>query len=105
MTYFYIRDEKAGGETRLLQPECQYVYDLELPEDVVPTPGDNEVEEFYLWTVDEVKAAMAREVFKPNCAVVMLDFFVRHGMLTAENEKDYIEIVARMHRRLEFPTL
>jgi 8-oxo-dGTP pyrophosphatase MutT (NUDIX family) len=105
VTYFYIRDERAGGETRLLQPECEYVYDLELPEDVSPKPGDNEVEEFYLWTVEEVKNAMAKGDFKPNCAVVMLDFFVRHGILTAENEKDYIEIVARMHRRFEFPTL
>lgn len=105
VTYFYIRDERAGGEVRLLQPECEYVYDLELPEDVVPKPGDDEVEEFYLWTVEEVKGAMARGEFKPNCAVVMLDFFVRHGILTAENEKDFIEIVARMHRKMEFPTL
>jgi len=105
VTYFYVRDERAGGETRLLQPECQYIYDLELPADVIPKPGDDEVEEFYLWGVDEVKAAMARGEFKPNCAVVTLDFFIRHGILTAENEKDYIEIVSRLHRRLEFPTL
>lgn len=105
VTYFYIRSEKAGGETRLLQPECEYVYDLELPDDVIPKPGDDEVEEFYLWTVDEVKAAMAKGEFKPNCALVVLDFFIRHGILTPENEKDYVEIVARLHRRLEFPTL
>ena len=105
VTYFHIRTEKAGGEARLLQPECQYVYDLELPEDVIPKPGDDEVEEFYLWSVDEVKGAMARGEFKPNCALVVLDFFVRHGVLTSENEKDYIEIVSRLHRRLEFPTL
>ncbi|KAF2272978.1 thiamine pyrophosphokinase-related protein-like protein [Westerdykella ornata] len=105
VTYFYIRTEKAGGETGLMQPECQYVYDIELPVDVVPRPGDDEVEEFYLWSVEEVKAALARGEFKPNCALVMLDFFVRHGVLTAENEEDYIEIVARCHRKLEFPTL
>jgi 8-oxo-dGTP pyrophosphatase MutT (NUDIX family) len=105
VTYFFIRDERAGGETKLLQPECEYVYDLELPEDVIPKPGDNEVEEFYLWTVEEVKTAMAKAEFKPNCAIVMLDFFIRHGILTAENEKDFVEIVARLHRRLEFPTL
>jgi len=105
VTYFYIRGEKAGGETRLLQPECQYVYDLELPQDVIPKPGDDEVEEFYLWSVEEVKEAMARGEFKYNTAAITLDFFIRHGMLTAENEKDYIEIVSRLHRRLEFPTL
>lgn len=105
VTYHHIRTEKAGGETRLLQPECQYVYDIELPSDVVPKPGDDEVEEFYLWNVDEVKEAMSKGEFKPNCALVMLDFFVRRGILTSENEKDYIEIVSRLHRRLEFPTL
>lgn len=104
ITYFYVRDERAGGETGLLQPECQYVYDLEVGEDVLPKPGDNEVEDFYLWTVEEVQRALAKGEFKPNCALVLLDFFVRHGLLTPANEKDYIEIVSRLHRRLEFPT-
>ncbi|KAF2703209.1 thiamine pyrophosphokinase [Pleomassaria siparia CBS 279.74] len=105
VTYFHIRTSKAGGETGLLQPECQYVYDLELPEDVIPKPGDDEVEEFYLWSVDEVREAMARGEFKPNCALVVLDFLIRHGIITNETERDYIEIVSRLHRRLEFPTL
>ncbi|KAL6709991.1 hypothetical protein ACN47E_009782 [Coniothyrium glycines] len=105
VTYWYVRDERAGGETNLMQPECQYIYDIELPEDVVPKPGDDEVEEFYLWSVDEVQEAMRKGEFKPNCALVVLDFLVRHGILTTENERDYIEIVSRLHRRLEFPTL
>ena len=104
VTYFYVRDERAGGETGLLQPECEYVYDLQLEEAVVPKPGDNEVEDFYLWTVEEVQKALAEGQFKPNCAMVLLDFFVRHGIITAGNERDYIEIVSRMHRKLPFPT-
>ena len=87
------------------KPEVQYVYDLELPEDTIPKPGDDEVEEFYLWGVEEVQEAMRRGEFKPNCALVVLDFLVRHGILTTENERDYIEIVSRLHRKLEFPTL
>lgn len=105
VTYWYVRDERAGGETGLLQPEVQYIYDLELPDDVVPKPGDDEVEEFYLWNVEEVQDAMRKGEFKPNCSLVVLDFFVRHGILTESNEKDFIEIVSRLHRRLEFPTL
>lgn len=104
VTYFHIRDHRAGGETRLLQPECQYVYDLELPEDVVPKPSDDEVEGFELKSVDEVKDALRNGEFKPNCALVLLDFFVRYGILTAEDD-GYIEIVARLHRRFEFPTV
>ena len=103
VSYFHIRDERAGGEIGLLQPESQYVYDMEVNMDVVPQPNDDEVGIFYLWTVDEVKAALGRGEFKPNCALILLDFFVRHGILTAENEPDYIEIVSRIHRRLPFP--
>lgn len=105
VTYFYIRDSRAGGEAGLLQPEVQYIYDLELPADVVPKPGDDEVEEFYLWTIEQVMEGLRKAEFKPNCALIMIDFFIRHGVLTQENERDYVEIVARAHRRFEFPTL
>jgi 8-oxo-dGTP pyrophosphatase MutT (NUDIX family) len=44
VTYIHVRDERAGGEIGLIQPECQFVYDLELPADVVPEPNDSEVE-------------------------------------------------------------
>lgn len=103
MTYFYVRDERAGGEVGLCQPECQYVYDLILPEDFVPKPGDNEAVDFQLLTIDEVNDAMAAGRFKPNCAMLLIDFFVRHGILNSENEPHYLEIVTRLHRRLEFP--
>lgn len=104
VTYFHIRDTRAGGETKLLQPECQFVYDLELPDDVTPKPSDDEVEGFELKTVEQTKEALKGGEFKPNCALVLLDFFVRHGILTAEDDEGYIEIVARLHRRLDFPT-
>jgi 8-oxo-dGTP pyrophosphatase MutT (NUDIX family) len=104
VTYFYVRDARAGGETGLLQPECEYVYDLQLDSDVILKPCDAEVEDFYLWTTDEVKVALSKGEFKPTCAIVLLDFFIRHGIITPENEKDYLEIVARIHRRHEFPT-
>ncbi|KAL6719242.1 hypothetical protein ACLMJK_003479 [Lecanora helva] len=104
VSYVHVRDERAGGEIGLIQPECQYVYDLEVQSDVVPRPGDNEVEDFYLWTIDEVRRSLAAGEFKPNCAAVLLDFFVRHGILTPEVEPHYIEIVSRLHRKLPFPT-
>lgn len=105
LTYFHVRDARAGGETGLCQPEVQYLYDLELPSHIVPRPGDNEAVDFQLLTVEETREAMAKGEFKPNCALVLLEFFIRHGIVTAENEPDYIEIVSRLHRRLEFPTI
>ncbi|KAL7271051.1 hypothetical protein RUND412_006215 [Rhizina undulata] len=104
ISYFYRRQKSAGGEEGLLQPEIEYCYDLEVGEDVVPTPGDDEVQEFQLWGVDKIKEELAKGNFKPNCALVLIDFFIRHGVITPENEPDYIEIVSRLHRRFEFPT-
>ena len=103
VTYWHRRDPRAGGETGLLQPECQYVYDLELDQDVRPTPNDEEVENFELLPVAELRQALGRGEFKPNCALVLLDFFVRHGILTPGNDRDYVEIVTRLHRRFHFP--
>ncbi|KAL8635974.1 MAG: hypothetical protein Q9228_006584 [Teloschistes exilis] len=104
ISYFSFRDERAGGETGLLQPEVQYVYDMEVGPDVVPKPCDDEVEDFRLWTLTEVQEALSDGQFKPNCALLLLDFFIRHGILTPQNEKHYVEIVSRLHRKLPFPT-
>ena len=104
VSYVYVRDSRAGGETDLLQPEVEYVYDIKLPVDVVPKPCDSEVQEFHLWTIEQCKQALANREFKPNCAVILIDFFIRHGILTPKNEPDYLQIIARLHRLLEFPT-
>ncbi|OBT98268.2 hypothetical protein VE01_03139 [Pseudogymnoascus verrucosus] len=104
VTWFNISDEKAGGELGLMNPGVLYVYDLEVGEHVTFKPVDNDVQSFHLLGVDEVKEAMRNGEFKPSCATVMIDFFVRHGFITAENEKDYTEIVSRLHRKLPFKT-
>ncbi|TRX88907.1 hypothetical protein FHL15_010250 [Xylaria flabelliformis] len=103
VTYIYITDERAGGEAGQIYPETQWVYDIELPADERPTPKDGEVAEFYLWTVDEVREGLARDQFKPNCALVVVNFFIRHGIIAAANEPDYAEILQRLHRKLPFP--
>jgi 8-oxo-dGTP pyrophosphatase MutT (NUDIX family) len=45
-------------------------YDLYLPPDFVPKPVDGEVQEFFLWTMDEVLDSMSvnyHDPIKPNC--------------------------------------
>lgn len=96
----YVTQRKETGQ---LRPNVLYVYDLELGEDMRPQPKDGEVEEFYLMTVEEVTKAMMNGEFKPNCCLVMLDFFVRHGIITAENEEDYLDIVMGLRRKLPMP--
>ncbi|VUC27038.1 unnamed protein product [Clonostachys rosea] len=103
ITNFYVRDQRSGGEVGLLQPECQYVYELPVPLDLVCKPNDNEVESFELLAVSEIMAALSRREFKPNSGLVMLDFLIRHGVVTSENEKDYLNIITRLHRPLDFP--
>jgi 8-oxo-dGTP pyrophosphatase MutT (NUDIX family) len=104
LSYIGLNDARGGGETGLICPTIIYVYDLELHGDACCRQNDEEVKEFYLMTVDEVKEAMFRGEFKTNSAVIMIDFFMRHGIITAENEMHYAEIMARMHRRLPLPT-
>ncbi|KAF2027561.1 thiamine pyrophosphokinase-related protein-like protein [Setomelanomma holmii] len=105
ITYFYVSGEGSGGESGLAQPERSYVFDLDLtgfPPDAL-TMNDDSVAAFELLTVPEVKLALGRKEFKPNCALVMLDFLIRHGQLTVEEEPGIQEISVRMHRKMDFP--
>ncbi|PLB53565.1 thiamine pyrophosphokinase-related protein [Aspergillus steynii IBT 23096] len=103
LSYYYIQGSHSGAADGLLQPEVEYVYELKLDPNTTPQPGDSEVEQFNLWSVDDVGNALRKGEFKPNSAIVLIDFFMRHGILTPENEPDFLEIVSRLHRRLEFP--
>lgn len=104
VSYFHLRDCRAGGESDLCQPECQYVYDMAVERDVQPKPNDSEVEEFFLCSIDDIESRLSNSEFKPNCALVLLDFLVRHSFLTADNEPCYTEIATRLHRALPFPS-
>ncbi|KAJ5827305.1 hypothetical protein N7447_004068 [Penicillium robsamsonii] len=105
LTYFHIRGNKAGGETGLFQPEVEYTYELELDPDMIPKPKDSEVECFSLYTVGEVVCALKQRRFKPNSAIVIVEFLIQHGILSAENEPRYSEILSHLHRKIEFPVL
>ena len=36
----------------------------------------------------QVKEKIATDQFKPNCALVVLDFLMRHGLITPDSGKD-----------------
>lgn len=86
-----------------VQPEVEYLYDLEFPNetDVIPHPVDGESQDFQLMTVDEVLARF--DEFKPNCKMVIVDFLVRHGFVNPENEANYAQLLVRSHRKFPFP--
>ncbi|KAJ1738007.1 hypothetical protein LPJ68_005900 [Coemansia sp. RSA 1086] len=86
-----------------LQPETEFVYDLELPLDFIPFPKDGEVDSFSLMDIDEVVMHLQSNEFKPNCALFIIEFLVRHKFITSQNEPDYTRIVGNFHRPLPFP--
>lgn len=98
---YVTRSSRRSG---LLSPTVLYVFDLELPAGVRPAPKDGEVAEFLLLGVEEVRAAMLRGEFKPNCNLVMIDFFIRHGIVTDANEPDFLDLCTRLRRPLPIPT-
>jgi len=104
ISHMNVTGEGFPGEKGLVTPDFVYVYDIELPRDVVPRPRDDEVSGFMLMSLEDVRAALLREEFKPDSAAVLVDFLVRHGVVTAENEPDFVEISMRLHRRLPFRT-
>lgn len=104
VSWVSISDERAGGEVGLVNPGILYVFDLEVGAEAHFQPVEDDIQSFSLMGLDEVLAALRRGEFKPSCAIVMLDFLVRHGIVTSENEEDYDEIVSRLHRKLPFKT-
>ncbi|XP_005989276.1 thiamin pyrophosphokinase 2 [Latimeria chalumnae] len=94
-TVSYTYEDERG-----IFPECQFVYDLEVPAEFVPKVGDGEVHEFYLWPLEKVKEAIATSDFKPNCALVALDFLIRHGHIEPDTERFYQDFVEGIHRTL-----
>lgn len=76
-----------------LKPDQMFCFDLELPVDFQPENTDGEVGEFRLMPAGDV-LELVRETreFKYNCNLCLIDFFIRHGIVTPENEPDYIAL-------------
>ncbi len=81
-----------------LRPDVIFNYDLKLPADFTPQPNDNEVESFQLYPIEELLDVVANtQNFKFNCAVVVIDFAIRHGIITPEHP-DYLALQSGMHQ-------
>ena len=81
-----------------LKPDVQFCFDLELPADFVPRNTDGEVDEFFQWDWRKTAEIVAEtREFKFNCNLVLIDFFVRHGLVDPDRA-DYLDIVAGLRR-------
>lgn len=65
-----------------LRRDLLHCYDLDLPEDFTPLPADGEVEGFELWPIARVfEAVRDTDLFKFNVNLVLIDLFLREGLL------------------------
>ena len=75
------------------KPDQMFCYDLEMPADFTPVNTDGEIDGFELWPIEQVAECVRDSFdFKFNCNLAIIDFLIRHGIITPENEPDYIEI-------------
>lgn len=80
----YLYEEETG-----VKPDQQLCWDLELPDGFVPENADGEIESFALLPAAAVMAIVRdTDDFKFNCALVLIDFFLRHGLI-GPRDPDY----------------
>ncbi len=76
---FAYNMERAEG----LRRDVIYAYDVVLPADFTPRPADGEVEGFALMPLDEVfERVRTGDDFKFNVNLVLIDLFLRFGLVT-----------------------
>ncbi|KAL6936927.1 hypothetical protein ACO0OL_001478 [Hanseniaspora opuntiae] len=109
LSYFYFSrdlDEcDFQDESDVITAELEFIYDLEFPKGVTPYINDDEVHEFKHYGLQELVDLLKTDDFKPNCALVVVDFLIRHKYITPENESKYADIMAATHRKLPFTSL
>ncbi|XP_066993580.2 uncharacterized protein [Anabrus simplex] len=92
---FFFESERG------LFPNTEFVYDLELPLDFIPFNSDGEVETFELLPANEIIEKVLSPGFKTTSCPVVIDFLIRHGLITPENEPNFPQLVELLHVPLQ----
>jgi hypothetical protein len=82
-----------------LKPDVMFCYDLEVPDDFQPRNTDGELQGFTLMPIAEV-AQLVRDTdeFKFNVNLVIVDFLIRHGLISPDSEPDYVDLVGGLRK-------
>lgn len=89
----YVMENSHG-----LKPDILFNYDLETPADFTPINRDGEVGDFRLIPAQDVMNIVDEsEAFKFNSNLVLIDFFIRHGLLTPDHP-DYVDLAVGLHQ-------
>jgi hypothetical protein len=77
----YVSETDEG-----IRPDVIFNFDLQLPVNFKPINSDGEVDAFYLWDLVKVHDTVtSSQDFKANCALVIIDFLIRHGHISADH--------------------
>ncbi|KAF5655066.1 thiamine pyrophosphokinase [Fusarium heterosporum] len=104
ITFYDCKDSSAGDiDKNHLEPGLRIVYDLKITEPRFNPQGrEPGIERFEAMSVPQVKESLRADRWKPNCGLVMLDFMVRHGIVTRANDSRFNDIKKDLHRPLPF---
>ncbi|KAH7328895.1 hypothetical protein B0I35DRAFT_404190 [Stachybotrys elegans] len=103
ISFYDLKDSSAGTEEGHLEPGIRYVFDLRVGPDFIPVPNDKDaIERFVAKPVDEVKRDLKNAMWKPNCGLVMLDFLLRRGQITPDEDVNFEKLHRGLHRQLPF---
>ena len=65
-----------------LRRDVLHIFDIDLPEDFIPAPNDDEVERFELWPATRLlEVVRDTEGVKFNVNLVLIDLFLREGLI------------------------
>lgn len=96
----YCYQTASGGDEAGVKPEMEFCFDLPLPLDFCPVNTDGETETFYLWSIERVKEELTNGDFKPNVAIVILEFLIRHGFVHPDEDVHYCEFLEGIHKTI-----
>jgi hypothetical protein len=84
-----------------IRDDVLFVYDLEMPANFVPENRDGEIVDFELMPVSAVLDRIrTTSDFKFNVNLVILDFALRHGLLSPD-DPEYLDVATGLHRPLD----
>jgi isopentenyldiphosphate isomerase len=84
-----------------MRDDVLFCYDLETPPDFEPKINDGELTGFMLKSAaDLVEGMRTRDDFKFNVNLVLIDFALRHGLITPD-DPEYFELISGLHPALD----
>ncbi|RVX75971.1 hypothetical protein B0A52_00328 [Exophiala mesophila] len=105
LSYVGKSESQGSDDLGFALPEIDYCYCVRLPSTLVPTPMDGEVASFELLSTPEVLHKLTQRQCTPAATFALIDFLIKLGFVSCDNEPNYVEIVRRLHHKLSYPTL